>query len=63
MAPRKGEFPGFPMTKALREWYAKIGKKGGLRGGIRTALNMTPEQRVERARKAALARWKKRPKA
>jgi len=63
MAPRKGEFPGFPMTKALREWYAKIGKKGGLRGGIRAALNMTPEQRVERARKAALARWKKAKKS
>ncbi len=51
------------MTKALREWYAKIGKKGGLKGGIRAALNMTPEQRAERARKAALARWKKRKKA
>jgi hypothetical protein len=63
MAPRKGEFPGFPMTKALRKWYAKIGKKGGLIGGKRTADGMTPEQRQERARKAALARWKKKRKA
>ncbi len=51
-----------PMTKALREWYAKIGKKGGAKGGHRAALNMTPEQRQERARKAAEARWKKKPK-
>ncbi len=62
MAPRKGEFPGFIMTKALREWYSKIGKKGAAKGGIRAALNMTPEQRVTRARKAAAARWKKRKK-
>jgi hypothetical protein len=56
--PRKD----FPMTPALRKWYAKIGKKGGLVGGIRTALNMTPEQRQERARKASAARWAKRKK-
>jgi len=63
MAPKKGEFPGFPVTKALREWYAKIGKKGGKVGGMRTALNMTPEQRAERARKAARARWSKKRKS
>jgi hypothetical protein len=51
------------MTKALREWYAKIGKKGGKVGGMRTALNMTPEQRAERARKAAAARWRKTKKS
>jgi hypothetical protein len=54
------------MTKALREWYESIGrkggKKGGAKGGHRAALNMTPEERVERARKAAAARWKKRKK-
>ena len=52
----------FPMTKELRKWYQTIGREGGLKGGIRTALNMTPEERTERARKAAAARWSKRKK-
>ncbi len=50
------------MTKALRAWYQSIGKKGGLKGGIRAALNMTPEQRHDRAVKAARARWGKKKK-
>ncbi len=36
------------------------GKVGGAKGGKRAAANLTPEQRRERARRAALARWKKR---
>lgn len=36
-----------------------LGKLGGSKGGKKTAANMTPEQRKERARKAAAARWKK----
>src|SRR5262245_21911023 len=35
------------------------GKKGGAKGGKTSAARMTPEERRERARKAALARWKK----
>jgi hypothetical protein len=35
------------------------GKKGGSKGGRTSAAKMTPEERRERARKAALARWKK----
>ncbi len=35
------------------------GKKGGSKGGKTSAAKMTPEERRERARKAALARWKK----
>jgi hypothetical protein len=50
------------MTQALRKWYSKIGKMGGRKGGIRAALNMTPEQRRERALKATRARWAKREK-
>ena len=35
------------------------GKKGGSKGGKTSAAKMTPEERRDRARKAALARWKK----
>ena len=35
------------------------GKLGGVIGGARRAANMTPEQRSESARKAAIARWQK----
>jgi hypothetical protein len=48
----------------MREYLAKIGKKGGLRGGQARAANMTPKERSESARKAVAARWaKKREKA
>jgi len=34
-----------------------MGHLGGLRGGVARAARLTPERRVEIARKAALARW------
>jgi hypothetical protein len=34
-----------------------LGRLGGLKGGKARARNLTPEQRAESARKAALARW------
>ena len=34
-----------------------LGRRGGLVGGPARAARMTPEQRSESARKAALARW------
>jgi hypothetical protein len=34
-----------------------LGRKGGLIGGKVRAANMTPEERADSARKAALARW------
>jgi hypothetical protein len=36
-----------------------LGRKGGLKGGKARAARMTPEQRSEAAKKAALARWGK----
>jgi len=51
----------FPMNKELRKFFQAIGHLGGLKGGKATAKKMTPEQRSERAKKAAHARWKKRP--
>jgi hypothetical protein len=38
---------------------AAAGQKGGLKGGKARAEKLTPEERAESARKAALARWKK----
>jgi len=34
-----------------------LGKMGGSKGGKMRAAKLTPEQRSESARKAALARW------
>jgi len=39
----------------------ELGRMGGKIGGKRRAAKMTPEQRSDSARKAALARWAKRP--
>lgn len=36
-----------------------LGRLGGLKGGKARAAKMTPEQRREIAKKAALARWNK----
>jgi hypothetical protein len=37
----------------------ELGRLGGRKGGKATAENMTPEERSERARKAANMRWEK----
>lgn len=36
-----------------------LGRLGGLKGGKASAASMTPEERKERARKAAAKRWGK----
>lgn len=38
-----------------------LGRKGGLKGGHARAAKMTPEERAEAARRAAKARWSKKP--
>jgi hypothetical protein len=43
----------------VRDFFVKMGKKGGALGGHARASNMTPEQRTESARSAVLARWAK----
>jgi len=50
------------MNEALRKYFQTVGKMGGATGGHKAALNMTAEQRKERAKKAAEARWSKRKK-
>jgi len=39
-----------------------LGRLGGLKGGPALAAKMTPAQRKAAGRKAALARWSKKPK-
>jgi hypothetical protein len=45
-------------SKTLRQYLAVLGKRGG-KARLKT---MTAEQRTESARKAVLARWKRRRK-
>jgi hypothetical protein len=40
-------------------YLAKLGRKGGKKGGLARAAAMTAEQRSESARKAVNARWAK----
>jgi len=47
------------VPKELREYLAKLGKKGGKKGGPARAAKMTAEERSESARRAVLARWSK----
>lgn len=46
----------------VQAYFAKQGRKGGLKGGPARAAKMTPKERSESARKAVLARWAKRQK-
>jgi hypothetical protein len=50
---------GARISKDLRAYFSKLGKKGGRKGGAARASNMTQEQRTESARNAVMARWKK----
>ena len=43
----------------VREYFVKMGREGGKKGGVARASNMTDEQRSESARNAVNARWKK----
>jgi hypothetical protein len=47
------------LSPLFREYFSKLGKKGGKKGGPARAANMTPKERSESARKAVQARWAK----
>jgi hypothetical protein len=51
------------MPDSVKEYFIRMGRKGGKLGGKIRADNMTPEQRSEAARKAVQARWSKRKQA
>jgi len=48
-----------PERSPISEYLAEIGRKGGQKGGKARAEKLTPEQRIEIAKKAAGTRWKK----
>ena len=54
IAQRMGE-------EAVKEYLARIGRKGGLKGGKARAMKLSAERRAEIARKGAKARWAKKP--
>lgn len=51
------------VTPEKNQAAAELGRRGGLKGGAARAANMTPEQRAEASRQAALARWARVPAA
>ena len=51
------------MPKAVKEYFVKMGRKGGKIGGKIRAANLTDEERSEAARKAVRARWAKKRRA
>ena len=55
-----GQIEPRPQPAKKKNFDAKVlGRLGGLKGGIARATRLTPERRVEIAKKAALARWGK----
>jgi hypothetical protein len=55
--------PKKKLPREIRQYFVKMGKKGGALGGHTRASNMTPEQRSESARNAVTARWAKAKKS
>ena len=43
----------------IREYFVKMGRKGGLLGGHARASKLTAQERSDSARKAVIARWEK----
>ena len=60
-----GEFAtaiaGRMAEQSVKEYLARIGRKGGLKGGKARAMKLSAQRRSEIARKGAKARWAKRP--
>jgi hypothetical protein len=50
-----------PAPRPKNPAAVELGRMGGKIGGKRRAAKMTPEERSDSARKAALARWANRP--
>ena len=53
--PAKLRFMAKRLPKAMREYLAELGSKGGKKA----AKSLTAAQRTARARKAAATRWRK----
>lgn len=51
--------PEKQLSTEIREFFQRIGSKGGKKGGKVRAGRLTPKQRSDSARAAANARWAK----
>ena len=51
-----------PSKAEISRIMSAMGTKGGKKGGKRSLITMTPEERRERALQAAKARWEKQKK-
>lgn len=51
--------PDKPVPSAIAQYLAKIGRKGGLKGGKARAKKLSSKEKSAIARKAAKARWSK----
>lgn len=49
----------FPTKAQISAFMAKLGRKGGKIGGKRRLETLSSEQRIEIAKRAATARWKR----
>ena len=47
------------VSSEIHKYFAKLGKKGGLKGGPARAAKMSAEERSASARAAVRARWSK----
>ena len=54
-----GDMAKRKLSAEFREYFSRLGKKGGSKGGHARAAKMTKEQRSEASRKAVNARWAK----
>jgi len=61
VAEAVGDAPPYDPYEGKNPAAVELGRKGGQKGGKARAAKLTPEQRSEAARKAAQARWAKKP--
>jgi len=54
--------PKKKLPPEIRDYFVKMGKKGGLIGGKARAAKLSAEERTESARNAVQARWAKNKK-
>lgn len=61
VAEATGEAEPYDPDEGKNPAAVALGRKGGLKGGKARAAKMTPDERREAAKRAAAARWGKRP--
>lgn len=54
-----GVVPKKKLPPEIRDYFVRMGRKGGAMGGRTRAEHMTPQERSDSARKAVIARWQK----